>query len=239
MKSCPVHVNRIGAFVRYEQSRPRSRRAPSCCAPCHTDSRRATGRPDRRTPGRGRGAPHARRAGRGRRPRGGGDHRRGAQLHRRAERRDGRDHPQRRPAGAGRLPHPGRPRRGLRHPDGPGAGGRLPARPRRGPQRPQHGGAARGLPDRRPRRRGATCPRTAVDAGVEAEQLSRFAELVFAYIDELSAASAAGHTDELESTGRVRQRNLDRLAAGPGRRRRRRRGGRRGRARRLGAARGR
>jgi PucR C-terminal helix-turn-helix domain len=54
--------------------------------------------------------------------------------------------------------------------------------------------------------------RTAVEAGVEAEQLSRFAELVFAYIDELSAASAAGHTDELESTGRVRQRNLDRLA---------------------------
>ncbi|WP_457207933.1 PucR family transcriptional regulator [Nocardioides sp. P5_C9_2] len=54
--------------------------------------------------------------------------------------------------------------------------------------------------------------RTAVEAGVEAEQLSRFAELVFAYIDELSASSAAGHTDELESTGRVRQRNLDRLA---------------------------
>jgi hypothetical protein len=54
--------------------------------------------------------------------------------------------------------------------------------------------------------------RTAVEAGVEAEQLSRFAELVFAYIDELSASSAAGHTDELESTGRVRQRSLDRLA---------------------------
>jgi hypothetical protein len=54
--------------------------------------------------------------------------------------------------------------------------------------------------------------RTAVQAGVEAEQLSRFAELVFAYIDELSASSAAGHTDELESTGRVRQRSLDRLA---------------------------
>jgi hypothetical protein len=54
--------------------------------------------------------------------------------------------------------------------------------------------------------------RTAVEAGVEAEQLSRFAELVFAYIDELSASSAAGHSDELESTGRVRQRNLDRLA---------------------------
>ena len=52
----------------------------------------------------------------------------------------------------------------------------------------------------------------AVDAGVEAEQLGRFAELVFAYIDELSAASVAGHTDELDSTGRVRQRNLERLA---------------------------
>lgn len=52
----------------------------------------------------------------------------------------------------------------------------------------------------------------AVDAGVDAGQLARFAELVFAYIDELSAASVAGHTDELESSGRVRQRNLERLA---------------------------
>lgn len=52
----------------------------------------------------------------------------------------------------------------------------------------------------------------AVDAGIDAEQLARFAELVFAYIDELSAASVAGHTDELESSGRVRQRNLERLA---------------------------
>ena len=41
-----------------------------------------------------------------------------------------------------------------------------------------------------------------------------FAELVFAYIDELSAASVAGHADELETTGRVRQRYLDRLALG-------------------------
>jgi len=51
----------------------------------------------------------------------------------------------------------------------------------------------------------------AVEAGVDAGQLARFAELVFAYIDELSAASVAGHTDELESSGRVRQRNLERL----------------------------
>ncbi|MCP3420691.1 helix-turn-helix domain-containing protein [Nocardioides pinisoli] len=52
----------------------------------------------------------------------------------------------------------------------------------------------------------------AVEAGVDSGQLARFAELVFAYIDELSAASVAGHTDELESSGRVRQRNLERLA---------------------------
>jgi hypothetical protein len=53
---------------------------------------------------------------------------------------------------------------------------------------------------------------TAVRAGIDAGQLASFAELVFAYIDELSAASVAGHTDELESSGRVRQRNLERLA---------------------------
>jgi DNA-binding PucR family transcriptional regulator len=54
--------------------------------------------------------------------------------------------------------------------------------------------------------------RTAVEQGMPGEQVSEFAELVFAYIDELSAASASGHTDELESSGRVRARNLERLA---------------------------
>ena len=54
--------------------------------------------------------------------------------------------------------------------------------------------------------------RTSVAAGLSAEQLAAFAELVFAYIDELSASSAAGHTDELETTGRVRRRYLERLA---------------------------
>ena len=53
---------------------------------------------------------------------------------------------------------------------------------------------------------------TAVAAGLAAETVARFAELVFAFIDELSAASVAGHTDELATTGRVRQRYLDRLA---------------------------
>jgi len=52
----------------------------------------------------------------------------------------------------------------------------------------------------------------AVRNGLTAAALSSFAELVFAYIDELSAASAAGHTDELESSGRLRRRNLERLA---------------------------
>lgn len=51
----------------------------------------------------------------------------------------------------------------------------------------------------------------AVECGLPAETIARFAELVFAYIDELSASSVAGHTEELATAGRVRQRNLDRL----------------------------
>ena len=51
----------------------------------------------------------------------------------------------------------------------------------------------------------------AADAGVGAATMAQFAELVFAYIDELSAASVAGHTDELSTTGRVRERYLERL----------------------------
>ncbi|MGZ4449197.1 MAG: PucR family transcriptional regulator [Nocardioides sp.] len=53
---------------------------------------------------------------------------------------------------------------------------------------------------------------TAVASGVQPETLVDFAELVFAYIDELSAASVAGHADELATTGRVRQRLLERVA---------------------------
>jgi hypothetical protein len=53
----------------------------------------------------------------------------------------------------------------------------------------------------------------AVRGGVDPDNLARFAELVFAYIDELSAASVAGHNDERATTGRVRQRLLERLAA--------------------------
>src|SRR6185437_14812517 len=53
---------------------------------------------------------------------------------------------------------------------------------------------------------------TAVAADMAAETVARFAELVFAFIDELSAYSVAGHADELDTTGRVRQRYLERLA---------------------------
>jgi hypothetical protein len=51
----------------------------------------------------------------------------------------------------------------------------------------------------------------AARAGVEAATMAQFAELVFAYIDELSAASVAGHTDELSTSGRVRERYRERL----------------------------
>ncbi len=53
----------------------------------------------------------------------------------------------------------------------------------------------------------------AVTAGLQAATVAQFAELVFAYIDQLSAASAAGHTDQLATSGRVRQQYLERLAA--------------------------
>jgi hypothetical protein len=51
----------------------------------------------------------------------------------------------------------------------------------------------------------------AAEAGMPARTVAQFAELVFAYIDELSGASVAGHSDELTTTGRVRERYLDRL----------------------------
>ncbi|WP_457112719.1 PucR family transcriptional regulator [Marmoricola sp. URHA0025 HA25] len=52
----------------------------------------------------------------------------------------------------------------------------------------------------------------AVGAGLSATTTARFAELVFAYIDELSDASVTGHADELATSGRLRQRRLERLA---------------------------
>ncbi len=54
----------------------------------------------------------------------------------------------------------------------------------------------------------------AVDADLDAPTLARFAELVFAYIDSLSAASVAGHAEELAAEGRVREQRRERLATG-------------------------
>ncbi len=55
---------------------------------------------------------------------------------------------------------------------------------------------------------------TAVEHGLPAADLARFAELVFEYIDQLSATSVSGHADELATSGRVRERHLERLADG-------------------------
>ncbi|HWC33963.1 MAG TPA: helix-turn-helix domain-containing protein [Mycobacteriales bacterium] len=52
---------------------------------------------------------------------------------------------------------------------------------------------------------------TAVEEGVPPAVVVQFAELVFAYIDQLSGASVAGHTDELATSGRVRSQYLERL----------------------------
>jgi len=51
-----------------------------------------------------------------------------------------------------------------------------------------------------------------VRAGHDSGTIARFAELVFAYIDELSAASVAGHAEELAASGRARRRHLEQLA---------------------------
>jgi hypothetical protein len=52
---------------------------------------------------------------------------------------------------------------------------------------------------------------TAVAAGLPPEALVELAALVFAWIDEVSDASVAGHADELATAGRVRQQLLARL----------------------------
>ncbi|MGK2876237.1 MAG: PucR family transcriptional regulator [Nocardioides sp.] len=54
--------------------------------------------------------------------------------------------------------------------------------------------------------------RVAVQTGVSPAGVAEYAGLVFSYIDELSASSAAGHRDETNTTGRVRSRLLERLA---------------------------
>lgn len=52
----------------------------------------------------------------------------------------------------------------------------------------------------------------AVRQGIDAMSLASFAQLVFTYIDEMSAASVAGHADESASETRLRQQRLERIA---------------------------
>jgi hypothetical protein len=54
--------------------------------------------------------------------------------------------------------------------------------------------------------------RTAVEHGLPAEGLVRLAELVFDYLDQISAVSVAGHAEELAREGRLRERHLAQLA---------------------------
>jgi len=53
---------------------------------------------------------------------------------------------------------------------------------------------------------------TAVEGGMKPEAMVEFAALVFAWIDEVSDASAAGHADELASAGRAQRQLMERLA---------------------------
>lgn len=52
----------------------------------------------------------------------------------------------------------------------------------------------------------------AVASDASASVIARFAELVFAYIDELSAASVAGHSDQVTASGRLRLERREQLA---------------------------
>jgi len=52
----------------------------------------------------------------------------------------------------------------------------------------------------------------AIEAGLPAIEVAQLAELVFDFIDQISAVSVSGHADESETSGRVRQRRLEQLA---------------------------
>ena len=53
---------------------------------------------------------------------------------------------------------------------------------------------------------------TCLELDMAPRTLARFAELVFSYIDALSAASVTGHSDQLAVTGRVREQYREQLA---------------------------
>ena len=139
------------------------------------------------------------------------------------ERRDGREHRGRGADGARRLPQAGR-----RQPRAP-TPARRSARRSRAPTQLGRGEARSGrsmdalLAAYRVGARVAWREMSAAAVRGRASTpatLAQFAELVFAYIDELSAASVAGHTDELATTGRVRAALPRAARPAPARRRR-------------------
>ena len=75
---------------------------------------------------------------------------------------------------------------------------------------PLDGCAAGGLPGRGPGELARTGPQRG-GSRTAGPAMAEFAELLFAYIDELSAASVAGYNDELNTSGRVRERYRERL----------------------------
>ena len=97
-------------------------------------------------------------------------------------------------------------------PKAPAHRGRLPARPRRGPQRTYGRGAARGLPDRRPRLVARHGRRPRWRPGSTPASWRASPSWSSPTSTSCRPPRVAGHTDELESSGRVRQRNLERLA---------------------------
>ena len=99
-----------------------------------------------------------------------------------------------------------------RGPGGPWARGLHRAGPRRGPGRALAGRAARRLPDRRARRLGAARPDGPGRRAARRRELVQLAAAVFAYIDELSAASAEGFTAEQSALAGDRERRQRTLA---------------------------
>jgi hypothetical protein len=51
-----------------------------------------------------------------------------------------------------------------------------------------------------------------IESGISIELFSQFAEMIFAYIDQLSASSVAGYSHELEASQRSRSRRFEELA---------------------------
>ena len=147
------------------------------------------------------------------------DHRGGPVLRRRVRRADGRHHRERRPDGAGRVPPAGR--------AAAAPPTRVPPRPRpsRAPTRWAAARRAAGAPPTPCSRRtgsapgwpGASCRRPRSQRACPPRCWPPSPSWSSPTSTSCPRPRVAGHADELETTGRVRQRLLDRLALAPAR----------------------